>query len=63
MLFGSKKKEQPTDKIILGMVLLHDDAPFDLNSFTTDLQEHTHYELGEVSGDNVSAAFSIDGTR
>ena len=61
MFWKKKKKEQPTDNVILGMVLLHDAQSYNLSNVLRDLQENYAIAMSETTGDDAVAVFDVDG--
>lgn len=61
MFWKKKKKEEPANQVILGMVLLHDAQPFNLGSVINDLHENYGLKTGETTGENEVAIFDVDG--
>jgi len=54
------KTKQPTPKTIIAMVVLADEASFSYHKFIDDFQQH-YQSLNNDSGDDVAAAFGVDG--
>lgn len=61
MFFSRKKKAGKENRIILGMVMLSDHTGFDLNRVITDLTSNYVLPVENISGDNNTAAFDVDG--
>lgn len=62
MFWKSKKVDKTQDsKIILGMVMLHDDSSFDVESFTNDFKNNYGDKIKEPTGDSGSFVFTVDG--
>lgn len=61
MFWKKKEKEQSTDRVILGMVLLHDAQSFTIGNVLQDLQENYGIVISETTGDDAVAVFDIDG--
>lgn len=62
-MFWKKKKEDSTEdsKIVLGMVMLRNEYILNLDSFIQDYNSNYDCKIYNLSGDNLSAAFTIDG--
>ena len=60
MLFKSKKEVKAESKIILGMVILRDVTPLNLDLLLKDIKKNNKFEIGSASGDMDAAAFTID---
>ena len=62
MFWKKKKKNKPQEsKIILGMVMLNDEHPFDVASFIDDFHRHYGLSIHEPTGGNASFVFKVDG--
>jgi hypothetical protein len=61
MFWKKRKKEQPTDNVILGMVLLQDAQSFSLDNALQDLRKHYDIAISETTGDDAVAVFDVDG--
>jgi hypothetical protein len=62
-MFWKKKKVDKTQdsKIILGMVMLKDHNSINFDRFNEDYNNNYQHNIEEATGDNSSAAFTIDG--
>src|SRR4030095_3159348 len=62
MFWKKKKPDKPqAAEILLGMVMLLDENPFDLKAFEVDYNSKYVNKIDEISGANASAAFTIEG--
>jgi len=61
MLFRSKNKKKTESRIILGMIMLEDNSPFNLRLFLDDINGTGEYMVGKSSGDENAATLVIDG--
>ena len=62
MFFKSKKKEVKTEsKIILGMVILREATPMNLELFLEDIERNNKFKIGKASGDASATILTIDG--
>src|SRR5215213_1471306 len=61
-MFWKKKKVDKTQysKIILGMVMLHDNKTFNIETFTKDFDSYYSGNIQEPAGDNASFVFTVD---
>ena len=60
MLFKAKDQPGTESRIILGMVLLKDNAPLDLGLFLKDVKNTKKYKIGKPGGDKTATTFTID---
>jgi hypothetical protein len=61
MLFRSKNKKKADSRIILGMIMLEDNSPFNLRLFLDNIEGTHAYKVGKPSGDDNAATLTIDG--
>jgi hypothetical protein len=61
MFFKKKKQTNNESKIILGMVLLSDHEPFNLDQFISDYTTNYEGTIDNIIGDNATASFDVDG--
>jgi hypothetical protein len=60
MFWKSKKADKSNDsKIILGMVMLSNECPFDIDSFITDFKSYYPANIHEPTRDSTSFVFKI----
>jgi hypothetical protein len=60
MLFRSKNKKKTDSRIILGMIMLEDNSPFNLRLFLDDIKGTREYKVGKPSGDENAVTLAID---
>jgi hypothetical protein len=61
MLLKSKKEVKAESKLILGMVILSDAIPLNLDLFLKDIKKNNKFKIGKAAGDMNATAFTIDG--
>jgi len=61
MLFRSKNRKKADSRIILGMIMLEDNSPFNLRLFLDDIKQTGEYKVGKPSGDENAATLTING--
>jgi hypothetical protein len=61
MLFKPKKEVKAESKLILGMVILRDAIPLNLDLFQEDIKKNNKFKIGKAAGDMNATAFTIDG--
>ena len=61
MFFKARNETKTESKIILGMVLLRDSAPFDLKPFLKEIKSNNLFEIGKHYGDKDATTITLDG--
>jgi hypothetical protein len=61
MLFRSKNKKKTDSRIILGMIMLEENSPFNFKRFLEDIKGTGEYKTDKPSGDENAASLIIDG--
>ena len=61
MFWTKKKRENTKRKIILGMIILQDENPFDLQVFCKDFKENYSKIINDPKGDGTSLVLKVDG--
>lgn len=60
-LFKKKKEEPKNNSVLLSMPMFNNEDSYDLNEIILDLQEFWGLEVTDISGDNETATFNING--
>jgi len=60
-LFKKKEEEPKNNSVLLSMPMFNDEDSYDLNEIILDLREFWGLEVTEISGDNETATFNING--
>ncbi len=60
-LFKKKEEEPKNNSVLLSMPMFNNDDSYDLNEIILDLREFWGLEVTEISGDNETATFNING--
>ena len=60
-LFKKKKEEPKNNSVLLSMPMFNNEDSYDLNEIILDLREFWGLEVTDVSGDNETATFNING--
>lgn len=60
-LFKKKEEEPKNNSVLLSMPLFNNEDSYDLNEIILDLREFWGLEVTDISGDNETATFNING--